>query len=274
MTMDHTNPRRPKLSSRAQKMLERVEFGAELRPVMDRPYLIKGLIDRGGISVLVGKPGTAKTFLGIDLCYHIFEGLPWAGQRVGQAQCLYVAQEGGLMFANRMAARKARFALMRAPLILGGPNGADGPPLAEMITHLSEVQGVTYGLVVIDTLARAMGGADENAGPDMGALLRSVDHIREKTGAHVMLVHHTGKDADRGARGHSSLFGAVDTELLVKTDPASKRRTVRVNKQRDGEDGIEFGFRLKKVDLGRDRDGDPVWSCVIDHEEVAQPTMF
>lgn len=267
-------PRRKRMSQRAQQMLGAVEFGHDMRPVTDRPYLIKGLIDLGALSVLVGPPGTAKTFLGIDLCHHIFEGAAWAGNRVSQAQCLYIASEGGLMFANRMAARKARFAVMRAPITLGGQNGSDGPPLAEMVNHLAATQGVTFGLIVVDTLARAMGGADENAGPDMGALLRSVDQVRAETGAHVMLIHHTGKDATKGARGHSSLFGAVDTELSVSTDKDSKRRVLTVTKQRDGEDGIEFGFRLKKVDLGRDKDGDTVWSCILEHEEVTQPTMF
>jgi hypothetical protein len=267
-------PRRKRLTPRAKRHLDAIEFGHDLRPVMDRPYLIKGLIDMGGLSILVGPPGTAKTFLGIDFCHHVYEGATWAGQRVGQAQCLYIAQEGGLMFANRMAARKARFALMRAPITLGGQNGSDAPSLAEVVNHMAETQGVAYGLIVVDTLARAMGGADENAGPDMGALLRSVDHLRAETGAHVMLIHHTGKDATKGARGHSSLFGAVDTELSLSVDRESKRRMLTVTKQRDGEDGMEFGFRLKKVDLGRDKDGDTVWSCVVEHDEVTQPTMF
>jgi hypothetical protein len=263
-----------RLGPKAKVFLDRVEFGHDMAAVMDRPYIVKDLLDRGAISLLLGAPGTAKTFVGIDLAHHIFEGIPWAGQRVGQAASLYIAAEGGLMFANRMAARKARFAVLRHPISLGGETGMDGPPLAELVNHLAATQGVTFGLIVVDTLARAMGGADENAGPDMGALLRAVEGLRDATGAHVMLVHHTGKDQSRGARGHSSLFGAVDTELTLTVDRDTKRRTLTVTKQRDGEDGREFGFRLRKVPLGTDKDGDPVFSCVIDHEEEAARTLF
>jgi hypothetical protein len=265
---------RRRLGPRAQTFLANVEFGHEMRAVIDRPYLVKDLLDRGAVSLLLGAPGTAKTFAAIDIAHHVFEGIPWAGQRVGQANCLYIAAEGGVMFANRMAARKARFAVLRHPVALGGETGMDGPPLAEVVNHLAETQGVPFGLIVVDTLARAIGGADENAGPDMGALLRAVEALRDATGAHVMLIHHTGKDASRGARGHSSLFGAIDTELTVSVDRETKRRTLTVTKQRDGEDGREFGFRLRKVPLGTDADGDPVFSCVIDHEEEAARTLF
>jgi RecA-family ATPase len=164
--------------------------------------------------------------------------------------------------------------VLRHPVALGGENGWDGPPLAEAVTHLAETQGVPYGLIVVDTLARAIGGADENAGPDMGALLRAVEALRDATGAHVMLVHHTGKDQSRGARGHSSLFGAIDTELTVSVDRETKRRTLTVTKQRDGEDGRDFGFRLRKVPLGTDKDGDQVFSCIIDHEEEVARSLF
>jgi hypothetical protein len=256
-----------RLGPMARKLVDNFKFGHDMQAVTDGLYLVQDVLDRGAVSLLVGPPGTAKTFVGIDICHHIFEGIPWAGQRVEQANCLYIAAEGGLMFADRMVARKARFTVLRHPVVLGGENGWDGPPLAEAVNHLAETQGAAYGLIVIDTLARAMGGADENAGPDMAAFLRAVDGLRDATGAHVMLVHQIGKEQSRGARGHSSLLHSVDTELTVSFDRETNRGLVTVTKQRDGEDGREFGFRLRKVCLGTDQDGDPVFSCVIDHEE-------
>jgi RecA-family ATPase len=264
---------RRRLSARAQKLLAAVEFGHEIKPELNRPYLVKGLLDRGALSLLYGAPGSAKTFAAIDLAHHVFEGATWAGCRVAQANALYIACEGGVMFANRMAARKARFAVLRAPVTLSGQN-SDAPPLADMVLHLAATHGVGFGLIIADTLARTMAGADENAGADMVQLVRNVDHLREVTGAHVMLIHHSGKDAAKGARGHSSILGAVDTEMQITCDRETKRRMLTVTKQRDGEDGIEFPFRLKRIDLGRDSDGDPVYSCTLDHEEGATPQLF
>ncbi len=50
----------------------------------------------------------------------------------------------------------------------------------------------------------------------MGALVRCMDLIRQETGACVLFVHHSGKDAAKGARGHSLLRAAIDTEIEVK----------------------------------------------------------
>jgi len=33
-----------------------------------------------------------------------------------------------------------------------------------------------------------------------------------------MIIHHSGKDKNKGARGHSSLRAAVDTEIEIKVD--------------------------------------------------------
>ena len=77
-------------------------------------------------------------------------------------------------------------------------------------------------LVVIDTLARALAGGNENAPEDMGALIGNAKRIQEATGAAVLFVHHSGKDTSRGSRGHSSLKGAADLEIEVtRTRPAT-----------------------------------------------------
>ncbi len=132
--------------------------------------------------------------------------------------------------------------------------------------HLAQVQGVEFALIIVDTLARVMGGADENTAPDIAGLLTDLEHLR-RTGAHVMLIHHSGKDVDRGARGHSSLRAAVDTEIQLTVDKDTKERVARITKQRDGESGLEGRFTLEQVTLGRDSDGDPVTTCIVKHKE-------
>lgn len=87
--------------------------------------------------------------------------------------------------------------------------------------------------------------------------------IRRATGAHVMLVHHTGKDQSRGARGHSSLRAAIDTEIELSRDDFGLI-TAKLTKQRDGATGGEFAFTLRQVELGRDQDGDPVTTCLVE----------
>src|SRR5690606_28105123 len=117
-------------------------------------------------------------------------------------------------------------------------------------------------LIVIDTLSRVMAGGDENGPVDMTAFIKNVDRIRHATGAHIMIVHHTGKDVAKGARGHSSLRAATDTEIEVATDE-TELRLAKVTKQRDLQGGEEFAFKLEAVALGGDQDGDAVTTCIV-----------
>jgi hypothetical protein len=96
----------------------------------------------------------------------------------------------------------------------------------------------------------------------MGAFIKNVDAIRSATGAHVCIVHHTGKDAAKGARGHSSLRAATDTEIELTTKDGIS--TAQVTKQRDGKIPPPFSYTLREVVLGADSDGDPVTTCIVE----------
>jgi hypothetical protein len=127
-------------------------------------------------------------------------------------------------------------------------------------------------LVIIDTMARAMAGGDENSGQDMTRAVSAIDAIRAATGAHVCVVHHCGKDEARGARGHSSLRAAVDTEIEVSRPEGEPITTVRVTKQRDLPMGEPMPFSLKVVELGTDCRGRPITSCLVHHEDSIMAT--
>src|SRR5204862_79157 len=62
--------------------------------------------------------------------------------------------------------------------------------------------GMRVELIVIDTLSRVMAGGNENQPDAMGAFVRNIDRLRAATGAAVLIVHHSRKDASRGARRH------------------------------------------------------------------------
>ena len=83
----------------------------------------------------------------------------------------------------------------------------------------------------------------------------------------MVLVHHSGKDASRGARGWSGLRAAADAELEVLRQPSG--RILRISKQKDGDDDAQWGFALEKVEIGLDADGDPITSCVVVEQDVA-----
>ena len=258
-------PMRQHLTHGAKVILNRITRAEDILPVIERPYIIKGWLDRGAVSVVYGEANVGKSFWAIDVAHHVHEGLSWAGYRVRKGNVLYIAAEGGALFDNRLVARKARFHVLPGPITLAGRRH-DGGSLAEAIASMAARVG-DFALIVIDTLARVMGEADENAAADIGQLVKTIDDIKEKTGAHVMLIHHTGKDTARGARGHSSLRAAVDTEIeLTKGSEGSPFKLARTTKQRDMAGGLEVEFRLQLEALGTDSDGDQVTSCTVIHE--------
>ena len=108
-----------------------------------------------------------------------------------------------------------------------------------------------------------MPAGDENSPASATAVISAVDKIRATTSAHLMLVHHSGKNLEAKARGHSSLRAAVETEIELSYDEATGLRTALATKQRDLEGGRKFYFKLKVIELGNDMDGDPVTTCVI-----------
>lgn len=220
--------------------------------------LIKGLLDQGAMTVLYGESNAGKTFVAMDVAYHIARGLEWAGRRVAAFPVLYVAAEGGQGARKRAAALAAKhgpcasFYFLMHPINLLRAD-ADLKPLLATIA----ATGLSFGLVVIDTLSRAMAGGDENASTDMGAMVKHLDVLRKATGAHLMAVHHSGKDRAKGARGHSLLRAATDTEIEVAD------RVISVTKQRDLDGTFASGFDLEVHVLGVDSDGDPVTSCTV-----------
>jgi hypothetical protein len=74
-------------------------------------------------------------------------------------------------------------------------------------------------------------------------------------------VHHCGIEGSR-PRGHSSLTGAVDSQLKVER-AVTGEVIVTVEWAKDFAEGTEVVSRLEPVELGTDPDGDPITSMVV-----------
>lgn len=241
----------------------------DAEPLIQSKYLIKGLIDERSFNVVFGPSGDGKTFLVLDAACHIAAGLSWRGRRVHSGLVVYVAAEGGTRIVRRFCPwrdeklSEAREAPVPLAIVTRAVNLLDEVEIAELIGALqaiSEEAGLPLALVVFDTLARSMAGGDENAAGDMGRVIAAADRIRDELGAACLVVHHSGKDPAKGARGSSALFAAADTVISVVDKVAT------IEKSRDGHTGEAFPFSLRVVELGEDEDGDKVTTCLIEHD--------
>ena len=246
-----------------------VVFADELPDTFTPPdELVEGVLTVGDGSVLYGDSNSGKTFLTIDMACAVARGVPWMGKQTEPGLVVYLAAESPASVRRRLQAyqkhhgvRVPNFAIVQSPIDLFASN-ADTNKVIQLVRQLEQQRGQKVRLIVGDTLARLSAGANENAGQDMGLVVRRIDSIRIACNAHFCLVHHSGKNAAAGSRGWSGVRGAVDTEMEVSDSLAG--RCCEITKQRDlGTKGERIGFRLDTVEMGLTKWGAVASSCVV-----------
>jgi hypothetical protein len=266
---------------RSYECLERRRLGDGIRfrwaaeidddAASEAPELVEDLMHMGAMSCMYGAPNVGKSYFAAHLCFSLAESRDFLGRRVRGGPAIYVAGEGASSIRQRIRAMRRRhglklerFGLIESPLNLL-IESVDVGRLIGLITDLAAEIAEPVALVVIDTLARAMAGADENSAQDMGRLIAAGDQVRLLTGAHVMFVHHSGKDVMAGARGSSALKGALDTEFEVTADESSRVHMIEARKQRDlSSKGIQLLARFEPVELGFNQWGKPITACTVE----------
>jgi len=251
--------------------------------IQDEPvkWLIHSVIPVGAFTALYGPPGSFKSFIALDIAEAIATGRPWMGNEVTeQGAVLYICGEGFGGVGARIKACKqhnqtedgAPIYVIRHQLNLRA-SVEDFNALMIAIELLVMETGINFKLIIIDTLARAFGGGNENDSADMGAFITACGRIQQIVqDAALMILHHSGKDATKGLRGHSSLLGAVDTELELLRFDESMKGLITISKQKDGQDNTRIGFEMVKVELavpaGSLQIGEPVTSLAVQASEL------
>jgi len=250
---------------------------AEFAPINDD--YVKYLVGRRANILIYGPSGDGKTFFAFDLLAHIASGQQWRNRKTKQGLVVYVAAEAGASIVRRGVAWRDKFLnesrTGRTPfaIITKGTNLLQLGDLYILIDELQAIQneaGMPLGIVCFDTLSRSMPGGDENSPSDMTQIIAAADYVRDQLDATTVFVHHSGKNKDLGARGHSSLYAAADTVISVI------EKTATLEKSRDGMNGDRFKFGLEIINLGEDDDGDPITTCVVDPTltvEKAKPPL-
>lgn len=214
--------------------------------------LISGLLDMNTLTWLIGKSGSFKSFVALDLAGHVAAGREWAHRPVRRGLVVYLVAEGGGGMKLRKRAWEAQNGPMDEHMILFmvRPVQARGPEWSILVRAVAHLRPV---LIVTDTQARVSVGIKENDNTEMGQLIEQFDRLRRASGACVLTVHHIGRSGE-DARGASAIDGAQDTELRVERVGGSKAMTARltVDKQKDGADTGAVDFEMVRVEGGTD----------------------
>lgn len=246
-------------------------------------WLVDDYIEEDSLSLVFGAPAGGKSFITVDLACCVATGTPWHGHSVTKGAVFYVAGEGHNGLARRFAAwsRHKNVSLKGEPIYkskraISVFNENSAIELYQAVHDIAKMTGHTPKLVVLDTVARNFGDGDENSTSDMGKFVEHIDrYVREPFGCNVLLVHHSGHNAER-ARGSSALKAALDAEYQVVNE--SGRITITATKMKDAEMPDEMTFKFKPVTLG-ELDGEEISSVVLEQDNdimdfVAAETKF
>ena len=186
---------------------------------LEKPqFLIKDIIPCNGLIAIVGPSYCYKTFIALDMALSVSAGLPFHGMDTQQGTVIYINGEGRHGIIPRINAwcqsksiepQSLPFILSRTPINLR--DLSEVSTLKEISENIPDVR-----LIVIDTLNRNAGGMNENAPVDMAEFVNACSELAHHFNCTVCVIHHTGKDVNGGARGHSSFYAALDTEISVK----------------------------------------------------------
>ena len=254
------------LSKAEQQTRYKLLSGDDLDAMPPIQWRVKGIFPQKGLAAIFGPSGSGKSFLAFDLACAIARGGEWFGYKITACPVVYVALEGQAGFKTRKQAWEQytgaklpqHFSMIMKPFNVT----EDAEDLIKVIPR--------GAVVIVDTLARTAPGKDENSSRDMGEIVDSADALGRKIDGLVILVHHTGKDAERGPRGSSALRAALDAAIVV--NKTNESHTWGTDKVKDGRDDIKRGFELKVYDLGQDEDGDRITSCAINPVEIQPKT--
>ena len=256
---------------------------ADCATAVFRPYVIKGLLAERDVACIVGAPGVGKSVLAPYLAYAVAQGQPVFDRRVRKGGVFYVAAEDHHGMQGRLSALRADLGEAPKLHLIGGISDL-------LTTEAVTVKGKTRqrcqqadlltkavkdhrpALIVLDTLAMAFPGLEENSAEGMGRVVALARRLT-KWGAAVVLIHHDTKDGQQGLpRGHSLLNGALDMSIHLRKGD-SGIISGRLTKNRNGSSAdLDLVFRVRGATIGTDCDGDAVTAAVCDPCEAKEDT--
>lgn len=223
----------------------------EIESMSPPTYLVEDLIVDDGLTVIYGDPAAGKSFLAIDLGLRVSHAMDWHGTQARSTGVLYIAGEGKRGLGKRVKGWRRKHGMegVEAPFILL-PTAVEltddkqREKLFRSIDRAVERAGFKIGLIIVDTVSRALAGGDENGSDAMGQFVAACDAIKRYAGGALIGVHHAGKDKDRGMRGSSVLLGACDG--VLKVTKSESLVTVENEKQKDAEQAATIYMEMRK----------------------------
>ncbi len=201
------------------------------------PWLWKGMIPLGRMSLLVGRPGEGKSFFTIDAASRVTTGTPWPdGSDCPEGSVLLLTAEDDP--ADTIRPRlDAHYADVQRVHLLSAVRRRDEKGQYERLITLADVDAIEAALnripdcllIVVDPIGSFLGGStDAHRDNEVRSVLGPAAKLAEKYGAALLVVAHRrksgGVSADDLAMGSRAFTGIARSVLHLSRDPEDKRR--------------------------------------------------
>jgi hypothetical protein len=239
-----------------------------------RGYILKGIIAPGDIACLFGAPGAGKSLMAPYLGYQVARGAAAFSRRTRRGGVFYVAAEDPQGMAQRIRALREVHGDAPDFLLVSGVASLLPEKGSDLATLCRAVAERRPALVIIDTLAVAFPGIDENSSEGMGRVVAAARKITA-LGPAVLIVHHDTKAEGDTPRGHSLFNGALDTAIkLTAAEKGGGLVRGKLTKNRNGSFEWRPAFRIATREIGKDEDGEairPAYAEEVASSEVQRP---
>jgi len=236
-----------------------------LDSIPDPVPVVEGWLYADSLAWLIGKPGSGKSFVALDIAASVGTARTWHGCTVQGGTVVYLVAEGLRGIRKRVRAWEAQYQQrMTNVLFLPRPIQVASQEWAVLTAACEQIKPA---LIIGDTQARLAVGIDENDNTEMGVFIDRMEKLRQASGACVMLVHHTGKDGAEG-RGASAVKAALQTEIRAHKE--SDRVIISCGKQKDDAEPEDMALTMRAVSIGRDAAGMEILSVFLEGDPLVE----
>jgi hypothetical protein len=192
-------------------------------------WAVPGLLPVG-LDVLAGRPKLGKSWLALQVAVAVGTGGTVLGTDVEQGRVLYLALEDN---ARRL---QNRLRLQCTPAHADVTWRTSWEPLTERGTAdlIGAINSERYTLVIIDTISRALGRADQMDQADMNVTIGTLQRIALETNIALLLVDHHRKnggsagDVIDDVMGATSKVGVADAVMGMYRERGQTGATLKV----------------------------------------------
>ena len=202
--------------------------------------LISGILRRGHKMLISGSSKAGKSFLLMELCVSLAEGLPWLGFPCKKGRVLYVNLE--IDPASAVNRFLKIYEALKIPadnmdsIVLWNLRG-HAVPLDQLVPKLiRRVRDQKFDAIIIDPIYKVITG-DENNASEMGAFCNQFDKICTETGCSTIYCHHHSK----GAQGMKKAMDRASGSGVFARDPDAQLDMIQLELSEDIENYVADG---------------------------------